>query len=151
MNLRTFILAVVCVLTFTANSGARSANEKCPFPEVYIVIDRFYHECVNGLSESCDYFLDEIGQLFPRYDCQRYSDTKPVPAIWLFSDAALDYIRLLYQLSSVTDGMFDSNSFAMAQYRAKEIFLSKEFRSVLDGHIAEEYFPLIEEIKRNAP
>ena len=63
----------------------------------------------------------------------------------------LDYIRLLYQLSSVTDGMFDSNSFAMAQYRAKEIFLSKEFRSVLDGHIAEEYFPLIEEIKRNAP
>ncbi len=35
--------------------------------------------------------------------------------------------------------------------RARIIFLSEEFKAVLDGAIAEQYIPLIAKVRENAP
>jgi len=58
---------------------------------------------------------------------------------------------LLYELVSGKNQTFDGKWFAKEKDRARAIFLSPEFRDVLDGHMAEEYFPLIEALRKNAP
>ena len=139
------------MLAITTN--ARSEDGSCPYPESYIEIDQAYHECVNGYVKkdaSCDLFVEKIPLLFHKYNCQRDFDTAPVPAIWLFGATAEDYYELLYQLAIGKKGTFDSRWFSNAHDKAREIFLSDDFKSVLDGAIAEEYYPLIEEIK-NTP
>jgi hypothetical protein len=143
------IIGVTLLSLFLSVSNA--ADEGCPYPKTYITIDQFFHECNSGRYDSCDYFLDEITPLFSRYDCKRIHDTHPVPAIWLFGAAMDDYLKLLYQLSSGTDKYFGSDSLSLARYRAKVIFTSDAFRSVLDGYYAEEYFPLIENVKKKDP
>ena len=147
-------VAVTFVITLIASSNVYSANEECPFPDVYIEIDRSYHECARGWvkrNASCYFFVDNISILFPRYNCQRSFDTGPVPAIWLFGAAAEDYHRLLYQLALGRDVKFAGKWFEEVRGKAKAIFLSNDFRSVLDGAIAEEFLPLIEEMKQNTP
>ena len=109
---------------------------------------------MNGIvkkNASCDLFVEKIDLLFPKYDCQRSFDTAPVPAIWLFGAASEDYYRLLYHLAIGKKGIFDSHLFSEACEKAKKIFLGDEFEEVLDGAIAEEYLPLIEQIKTKAP
>jgi len=135
-------------------SGAYAGNGQCPIPEIYIDTDRSYHECANGhvkKGASCDLFLEKLEQILPRYDCKRSFDTGPVPAIWLFGAASEDYIRLLYELASGSNPMYSDNWFADESARAKAIFLSEEFRAVLDGAMAEEYYPLIKKVRGNAP
>lgn len=130
---------------------AHSENDSCPYPEIYIEIDQAYHECVNGIvkkNASCDFFADKIKLLLPKYDCQRSFDTAPVPAIWLFGAAYEDYYRLLYHLAIGKKDKFDSHWFSKARKTAREIFLSDGFKAVLDGAIAEEYLPLIDNLKQ---
>lgn len=144
-------LKIFIVFMFIIATNANSENSSCPYPEIYIEIDQAYHECVNGYvknNASCDLFLDKINLLFPRHDCKRSFDTAPVPAIWLFGAASDDYCRLLYHLAIGKKGKFDSHWYSNASEKAKKIFLSEEFKSVLDGAIAEEYFPLIEQMKK---
>ncbi len=151
MRRRFLLTPPVLIIAMIICQGLEAATKECPFPDKYIVVDQFYHDCNNGRLESCDYFLDELVQLFPRYDCQRNYDTSPVPAIWLYGAAMEDYFKLLYHLASRTDGMFGVDKLAEARYRAREIFLSDNFKSVLDGYIASEYFPLIDKMEKNAP
>jgi hypothetical protein len=134
-------------------SLASASGQECPFPKKYIELDRAYHQCVNGQvrkDASCEAFLGSIVTLFPRYNCKRSFDTEPVPAIWLFDAASEDYIKLIYELATQSNPIFEGQWFAKEAVQAKEIFLSPEFKSVLDGHMAEDYYPLIETVK-NAP
>ena len=136
-----FWLSIFC-------SGVYAGNDRCPFPEIYVETDRSYHECANGQKgASCELFLKKLEQILPRYDCKRSFDTSPVPAIWLFGAASKDYIVLLYELASGANPMYSSNWFADVSASARVIFLSKEFRTVLDGAMAEEYYPLIEKVR----
>ena len=131
-------------------SGVYAENDRCPFPEIYVETDRSYHECANGYVKkgtSCELFIKTLEQILPRYDCKRSFDTSPVPAIWLFGAASKDYIELLYELASGADPMYSSNWFADVSASARVIFLSEEFRAVLDGTMAEEYYPLIEKVR----
>ena len=146
--------SLVSMLLFVSSSIAVAKAEQCPFPDIYIEFDRSYHQCINGQvrkGESCDRFVENIEKLFPRYDCKRSFDTAPVPAIWLFDVAMEDYIKLLYELASSKNKTFDGQWFAKEKTKARAIFLSPEFRAVLDGHMAEEYYPLIERVRKNAP
>ena len=145
---------LILMLLFASSSISIAKAEQCPFPDIYIEFDRSYHQCINGQvrkGESCDRFVENIEKLFPRYGCKRSFDTAPVPAIWLFDAAMEDYIKLLYELASSNNKTFDSQWFAKEKIRARAIFLSPEFRAVLDGHMAEEYYPLIERVRKNAP
>jgi hypothetical protein len=133
-------------------SGLLMAETNCPYPDQYIEIDRAYHECKNGwvkTESSCSLFVEKLPLLFPRYECMRSFDTDPVPAIWLFGAAGEDYIEMLYQLALGTDGIYGSNWFSKEHTTAREVFLSPEFKAVLDGALAENYYPLIEAV--NAP
>ena len=146
--------SLVSMLLFVSSSIAVAKAEQCPFPDIYIEFDRSYHQCINGQVRkgvSCDRFVENIEKLFPRYDCKRSFDTAPVPAIWLFDVAMEDYIKLLYELASSKNKTFDGQWFTKEKTKARAIFLSPEFRAVLDGHMAEEYYPLIERVRKNAP
>ncbi|WP_345551082.1 hypothetical protein [Microbulbifer aestuariivivens] len=132
------------------SSLASAAGNKCPFPEKYIEIDRAYHQCVNGhvrTDASCEAFLERVVTLFPRYNCTRSFDTEPVPAIWLFDAVSEDYIKLIYELATKSNPIFEGQWFVKESAQAKKIFLSPEFKSVLDGHMAEDYYPLIESVQ----
>ena len=122
-------------------------------PDNYFEIDQAYHECNNGYVKkgaSCDLFVDNFKEILLKYDCKRSFDTAPVPALWLFGAAYEDYIDLIYELSKRPANK-ERRDWFDAGKRAKEIFLSGEFRSVLDGHMAEEYFPLIEQLEKEQP
>ena len=145
---------LVSILLFASSLISIAKAGQCPFPDIYIEFDQSYHECINvkvRKGKSCDFFVENIDKLFPRYDCKRSFDTAPVPAMWLFDSAMEDYIKLLYELALSENKIFDSKWFAKEKVKAREIFISPEFRAVLDGHMAEEYYPLIERVRKNAP
>ncbi len=148
------IRVLVLLFLFSSSAVNIAKADQCPFPYIYVEFDRAYHQCVNGQvrkGESCDCFVENIEKLFPKYDCKRSFDTGPVPAIWLFDAAFEDYIKLLYELATGKNRTFDGKWFAKEKAKARTILLSPEFRAVLDGHMAEEYFPLIEALRKNAP
>ncbi len=148
------IQKIVVTFLLMISSTAIADEQACPFPEKYLEIDRAYHQCANGQvrkGESCELFVKSIVTLFPKYNCMRSFDTEPVPALWLFDAASEDYIKLLYEMASGKNKMFNDMRFSNETFIAKEIFLSQEFREVLDGHIAEKYYPLIEKVKESAP
>jgi hypothetical protein len=135
--------------------GMREFNVKCPAPKLLPQLDAAYHECNNGfVNGSCERFVETFSQLAPEYDCQRSFDATPdkkyvVPAIWLAGDGALeDYIGLLARMASGKDKMFNDKSFTKSSAAARKLFTSKAFAHVLDGHMAEEYGPLVEELRR---
>ncbi len=138
-----------------APPGMSQFNVTCPVPTVLPVLDRAYHECSNGhVNGSCETFIESFRKLVPEYDCQRPFDATPsrnyiVPAIWLAGDGALeDYVRLLWRLASSKDKVLTEKYFRNAIAGAKELFGSKEFRRVLDGHLAETYLSLSSSVER---
>lgn len=153
MTRKIFSIVISIIITISY-SGVQASGLKCPYPSAYIEIDRAYHECKKGWvkkGSSCDLFVEKLPLLFSKYDCQRSFDNSPVPALWLFGAAGEDYIEMLYQLALGEKGRFSSHWFSKAHERSKELFLHDEFKAVLDGALAEEYYPLIEAMKRNAP
>lgn len=147
------LLNILFVSLFFYTSFTIAEEQGCPFPKIYIEIDRAYHQCVNGQvrkGASCELFIDSIPTLLKKYNCKRSFDTKPVPALWLFDAAAEDYIQLVYEMASKSNPIFNDQWFKRETIEARKIFVSLEFKLVLDGHMAEEYFPLIE-VVRNAP
>ncbi len=135
-------------LASEAEEEKKEFNKICPFNEHYIKFDRAYHECSHGfVNGSCDLFLKELAKLLPEYDCQRSFDKKgTVPAIWLAGGATEDFYGLLFKIAS-GNGFYSEKWFTASRLKAREICLSSEFRKVLDGHMAEEYFPLIDSMK----
>ena len=152
-SMRIELNMMIFAIILLASSLVSAGEQQCPYPEKYIEIDRAYHQCVNGQvrkGTSCELFLDRVVTLFPRYNCKRSFDTDAVPAIWLFDAASEDYIKLIYDLATKKNPIFEGQWFIKESAQAKKIFLSPEFRSILDGHLAEDYYPLIESMQ-NAP
>lgn len=147
------LLKILFLIIFFSSSFTVAEEQECPFPEKYIEIDRAYHQCVNGQvrkGASCELFINSIPTLLGKYNCKRSFDTKSVPALWLFDAAAEDYIQLVYEMASKSNPIFNDQWFKRETIEARKIFMSPEFKLILDGHMAEEYFPLIE-VVRNAP
>ena len=117
--------------------AAHAANVTCPASRLLPELDASYHECSHGFqNRSCERFVQALAQLFPKFDCQRSFDNEPVPALWLANSAASeDYVHLLSQLK---------------RPEARKLFASPEFRSVLDGAMAEKYVPLSLKAERAA-
>jgi len=159
INLKTVSIILVLVasvplLASEAPRDMRQFNVTCPASKLLPFLDANYHECGNGfVNGSCEMFVDIFRELLPEYDCQRTCDSTPtknyiVPAIWLAGDAALgDYIHLLWRMSSSKDKLFTNKLFQNATDEAKKLFGSKEFRKILDGSLAEEYWPLSEKVE----
>lgn len=124
---------------------AKEINVTCPAPKLLPILDAAYHSCRHYADGSCERFVETFRKLLPKYDCQRSFDGDSVPAIWLSSDGEMDdYVDLLWRMSSSRDQMFANESFPKekeAIAEAKRLFASEEFRSVLDGALAEEYEP----------
>jgi len=125
---------------FSAAMGA----EDCPFTKIYPSLDKAYHECNNGyLNGSCESFVKNLAILLPNYNCHRGADhSYTIPAIWLAGAAAEDFYDMLYALAS-TKKMFTDKGYKSAREAAKKLFLSDEFRAVLDGDVAEDFIPRI--------
>ena len=51
-------------------------------------------------------------------------------------------------MGSGKDKMFKDKSFIKDSAAARKLFMSKAFARVLDGHMAEEYGPLVEELQK---
>jgi hypothetical protein len=143
------LAASVPLLASEAPRDMRQFNVTCPARKLLPILDTAYHDCNNGfVNGSCEEFVKTFRQLLPEYDCQRPFDATPtqnyiVPAIWLAGDGALeDYVRLLSRMSSSKDKLFTDKLFQKATDEAKKLFGSKEFRNILDGHLAETYRPL---------
>ena len=153
---------VLLSLIFAASALASEApremtqfNVTCPAQKLLPVLDAAYHECNKGFENgSCERFVETFKQLSPEYDCQRSFDATSeknyiVPAVWLAGDGALeDYIALLARMTSRKDKVFSDKWFRKASADAKQLFGSKAFQSVLDGHMAEEYGPLSKRLEK---
>jgi hypothetical protein len=129
---KLFVALILLNLTIPALAGI---NVECPAPVLLPQLDANYHECNHGFRNgSCERFVKVFQQLLPRFDCQRFFDDAPVPALWLADDAAMeDYVHLLSRLNTPA---------------AKALFGSAAFRAVLDGALAEEFGPLSRKTER---
>jgi len=114
-------------------------NVECPAKRLCPDLEKYYQTCSRThASEECDTFVKIFRQLVPKYDCQRSFDHTPtkdytVPAVWVCKEILaargerpifVESIKLLQELRSN-----DARSF----------FASADFRSVLDGELAETY------------
>lgn len=134
-------------------------NKACPSVKLAPVIDHAYHECANGyMNGSCETFIRTFRELIPTYDCQRPFDSTPtkqyiVPAIWLSGTAELeDYVKLLARMADPKDWLFSKPDLSKVTAQGVALFGSKEFRSVLDGDLAEEYLERSEAVgKKTSP
>ncbi len=137
----------IALLVGLQASGA-DAESACPFHERFFSFDGSYHACANGhIDGSCARFLGEFRSLIPTYDCRRSFDTGPVPALWLAEAALEDYVRLAFKLAKREDS-FSNPEYVSVAREARALVVSKEFRSVLDGSLAEEYLPVSESLAR---
>lgn len=106
-----------------------SSSKDCPSINAINEILAADTQCQNsGKGEACSKFVNLFENLIPSHNCRRSFDTKPVPAIWLAGGESLEkYILHLSKLKSP---------------EAVKLFSSAQFRSILDGSLAEQYVPL---------
>jgi hypothetical protein len=137
------------VLLQGATAFAETLNVSCPFNSTFREFDLAYHSCSNGhvkKNGSCSTFVQLFHKLIPKYDCARSFDTGPVPAVWLAEGGAVeDYVRLMYRLA-IRDEPYNRNWFDEPAAEAKKLFGSAEFRTVLDGALAEDFLGLSEKV-----
>jgi len=102
----------------------------CPAKQLCPVLMQNMHQCTTRPgSKSCDVFIDTARRLTPRHQCRREFDHSPVPAIWVCdemmkSSVLQDMMHLLKRMKTKS---------------ARQFYRSSEFRSVLDGALAEAY------------
>ncbi len=102
----------------------------CPAKQLCPVLVKNMQQCTTRPgSKSCDVFIDTARHLTPRHQCRREFDRSPVPAIWICdemmkSSVLEDVMHLLKRTKTKS---------------ARQFYRSSEFRSVLDGALAEEY------------
>jgi len=121
-------------LGYEATSDMNKFNVTCPAKELCPKFERQYQSCKdNPHSEACLNYIAIFKKLVPRYDCQRPFDHTPtkdyiVPAFWLCDEEkSWDYIELLSRLDI---------------QEAQEFFASSDFRSILDGELAEGFYDM---------
>ncbi|MDE2149256.1 MAG: hypothetical protein KGJ55_05355 [Gammaproteobacteria bacterium] len=119
-------------------SSTGLAQPTCPAGAVLPKLDATYHACRHYADDSCHNFITAFKDVTGRYDCKRSFDTAPVPAVWLAGDGALDdYVHLVWLVATKKE--YKSKLYGGADAEARAFFASSEFRSILDGALAEEY------------
>jgi hypothetical protein len=138
------LACLVSCLGIVGHDGAKALtigqfNVECPARRLCPILERNFQACrQSNASTACDSFVSTFRELTPKYDCQRSFDHTPtadytVPAVWVCeeilgtrSKRAIEeeYAGLLRKLKS---------------NKAQNFFASAEFRSVLDGYLAEEF------------
>lgn len=120
------------ILSDEAPMDMKEFNVDCPAEKLCPELENQYQVCkVKPNSDACLKYIEIFKKLVPIYDCQRpYDHTLEkdyiVPAFWLCApQKQWDYIELLSELEI---------------NEAKEFFASPEFRSILDGELAEGFF-----------
>jgi len=109
-------------------------NIFCPAKEFCPKLNQFYHSCKEKRDpDICVNYVKTLKKLIPVYDCQRLYDRTPtknyiVPAFWLCDSSKLwNYTKFLSELDFI---------------EAQNLFSSPEFRSVLDGELAEGFYEM---------
>ena len=130
-----------------APKGMTEFNKTCPAQQLCPDLERYYQSCnKKPNTDICIKFINILKKLSPIYDCQRPFDKTEntnyiVPAIWLCGESRRDdgasYDESYYGLLS-----------RLKLKEAKEYFASPLFRSVLDGHMAEEYYDRSERLEK---
>ena len=138
-------LNIVVIFMFSVvstNVCAADTNMQCPAEKLLPELDDAYHECSNGYTNgSCKQFVSAFRELTEKSDCRRSFDTSPIPAIWLANSAAFrDYLKLLYRLAVNNNDPLNEAWAEGDRDTARHFFGSGEFRSILDGEYAEEYY-----------
>jgi hypothetical protein len=89
-------------------------------------------KCDETKSEAdCSVFVQTFKQLAHKTDCKRSFDTSPVPSVWICDE---DKEETSYpKLFERSAGTLSDLKFR----RAQEFYASEEFRSTLDGAVAE--------------
>jgi len=139
-----FLLLIIPTLTLAFSEEApkdmTKFNITCPAKELCPLLDQAFESCYTTKKEEvCSIYIQIFKKLVDNYDCQRSFDNTPtkkyiVPAYWI-CDASKSwaYIELLSKLELP---------------EAQEFFASSEFRSILDGEIAEGFIDLSLERER---
>ncbi len=111
-----------------------SFNLTCPSKELCPLLDQTFESCkITNKIEVCSIYIQIFRKLAQNYDCQRSFDNTPnrkyiVPAYWLCDPTkAWAHIELLSKLEP---------------HEAQEFFASSEFRSILDGELAEGFMDM---------
>jgi hypothetical protein len=112
-------------------------NKKCPAPKLCETIYENLQSCDKGNKHQCSQFVDNFQKALPEYDCQRSFDSTVkekyiVPAIWLCET----HEYFLNELSK------------MKTKKAKQLYGSKELRTTLDGHLAEEHLEKSKKVEK---
>ncbi len=109
-------------------------NITCPSEELCPLLDQSSESCKNtNKTEVCSIYIQIFRKLVQNYDCHRSFDNTPnkkyiVPAYWLCDPTkAWAQIEFLSKLK---------------MYEAQEFFASSEFRSILDGELAEGFMEM---------
>jgi hypothetical protein len=100
-----------------------------------------------GLREEEDRSLRRVRrrlrELAPRYDCKRSFDTAPVPAVWVCDEMSRGLYPTPMEKAAETLSKLKSK-------KGRRFFASPEFRSTLDGDIAEQYLSKSEAAAKKA-
>lgn len=117
-----------------APKDMREFNVTCPSKELCPILDQAFESCKStNKTEVCSIYIQIFRKLVQNYDCQRSFDNTPnkkyiVPAYWLCDPTkAWANIELLSKLKS---------------NEAQEFFASSDFRSILDGELAEGFMEM---------
>ncbi len=157
INNFSMLLIVFMFLLFadTGNAEQKNLTElniNCPAERLCPDLEKYYQACKkNPDTKPCVGFVELMKQLSPTYDCSRSFDKGYiVPAIWLCDqnkDIPFTHLNLRMDGEPYTESYYKLLS-ELNVKEAREYFASPLFRSVLDGHPAEEYYKKSEMLEK---
>lgn len=138
--MKRFILVSIALVTVSVFA---EEPVKCPVDQVCPKLKESFAKCEkNKKSKSCDEFVDAYAKLVPHYDCKRSFDTGPVPAIWVCDEMNRGSYPTLEEKAAKLLSELKSK-------KGRAFFGSPEFRSTLDGELAEEYMRKSEKVGKS--
>lgn len=128
-----------------ATASPRPAPKLCSDHQHCAPLRESEKKCREGKKEAdCKTFVEHFEKLSVKTDCQRSFDDEPVPSVWLCDhDAEEVEFPKLHERSAAT--------LSKLKFKfAKKFYGSEEFRSTLDGAIAEDHRADSEKASREA-
>jgi hypothetical protein len=131
-------------MIFTGTTAIADAPAgKCPAEVLCPKFRKLTESCAKKKAGACDAFVDAYAKLASRYDCKRSFDTEPVPAAWLCDEMSKGLYPTLMERAAETLSKLKTK-------KGRSFFASPEFRSTLDGDIAEQYLTKSEAAAKKA-
>lgn len=140
--MKFFLFSALLFVSLSVRADAPAG--KCPADVLCSKWKELAATCAKQRNgKACDAFVDAYAKLAGRYDCKRSFDTEPVPAVWLCDEMS----RGLYP--TPTEKAAETLS-KLKTKKGRSFFASPEFRSTLDGDIAEQYLTKSEAAAKRA-